>query len=158
MEVWSPVDSGFGFGLLEAGGGSVEARAFPGAATAAEELMPGLRPAITAWQSVYVIESADGHYKVGISRDPVARCRELQRSTPLPLEFVGATLVAPSGVSARAMERRAHEILSHYRVSGEWFSAPLDFVHGALRVAYAELRRPDVVDRWRRIYGREYAS
>jgi hypothetical protein len=63
---------------------------------------------------VYFIKSND-FVKIGIAGNPVARLGDLQVGSPVALELLG---VIPGN---RSIEQSIHQMLSHYRVRGEWF-------------------------------------
>lgn len=62
----------------------------------------------------YFIE-CDGRIKIGFSRNPDARVRELSTGAPAKLNFLGRVNGAIS------LETALHRHLRNYRVSGEWF-------------------------------------
>ena len=69
---------------------------------------------------VYAIREKDtGHIKIGISKDPQARLRQMQTGNSSDLE-----LVAYKKAENRfADEKAAHAAFDRYRIRGEWFSA-----------------------------------
>lgn len=75
--------------------------------------------------AVYFIRSPETqHYKVGCSRDPEQRLRDLQRYVPVEL-VMAAVLPVPSTSQRREMlgvERRFHERYLPFHHRGEWFS------------------------------------
>lgn len=74
---------------------------------------------------VYAIKERDtGHLKLGISRDPRQRLKQLQTGNSSELELVA---VRPA-LNRFADERALHADAEAYRLRGEWFSA------GALEV------------------------
>ena len=69
---------------------------------------------------VYVAQNeATGNFKIGISKDPVARIKQLQVGNESPLSLV-AVLNAPDRFQA---ERAIHKQCAAYHIRGEWFSA-----------------------------------
>lgn len=88
------------------------------------------------WDSVYVIEGAPGHVKIGFSRDPVSRLASLQTASPFPLRL------AFNMPSARAfdIEQEAHAILAAHRGEGEWFLADKEMAIAAIFGAASRLR------------------
>ena len=117
-------------------------------------MSPPRGPVTTFGQNVYVLSVPSGYFKVGIAKDPEARRRDLQCGNPEPIRLEGYTdypwLLGDDGVDPRQMERRVHALLAEYRVSGEWFKAPFERLYWAWKLAWMELRHPDVVERWRR--------
>jgi hypothetical protein len=65
--------------------------------------------------TIYAIKSGDA-VKIGISWEPSKRFKELQTSTPHPLELLGTA----QGVSPK-LERLIHLRLQAHRLKGEWF-------------------------------------
>ena len=116
-------------------------------------------PVTTFGQSVYVLSVPSGYFKIGIAKDPEGRRRDLQCGNPEPITLVGASqypwLSDDGGVDPRLMERRLHELLMEYRASGEWFKAPEERLYRAWKLAWMELRHPNVVERWRRMKGKK---
>ena len=70
----------------------------------------------TDCDSVYLIEGAPGHIKIGISRDPISRLATLQTASPFPLRLA-FSVATPSALN---VEREAHAILAAHRAEGEW--------------------------------------
>ena len=81
---------------------------------------------------VYVISAGPMDHKIGLSRNPYGRMRELQgmNANPLTLIFSASTR------HAYRVEREAHDQLAHRRKMGEWFavteSVALDALQRAL--------------------------
>ena len=69
------------------------------------------------WDSVYVIEGAPGHIKVGFSNDPIARLANLQTASPFPLRLA-FRIASPRAFD---IEQEAHAILMAHQMEGEWF-------------------------------------
>lgn len=66
---------------------------------------------------LYVIHAAGStRFKIGISRDPKHRLRNLQVGSPVPLAIISTTKVA-----SVEDERHAHRVLAQWRGQGEWF-------------------------------------
>jgi len=87
---------------------------------------------------VYVIQAEKGPVKVGVATDPMARLAVLKTGSPFPLSIVH--VLETRAVSAFAVEKAAHRILSAFHVHGEWFSACASDAVAAIKAAYAELR------------------
>jgi len=58
--------------------------------------------------------------KIGSSRDPQHRLRQLQTGCPFRLKLLG-TIRCTSDAHAKTVERRAHNIFYKQRRRGEWF-------------------------------------
>lgn len=65
---------------------------------------------------VYVLKAGD-RYKVGRSRNPERRLKQIQACSPVPVELVAAVL----DENAAALEARMHAIFEPHRAHGEWF-------------------------------------
>lgn len=59
--------------------------------------------------------------KVGVSRDPLARVRELQTGNPYELMFSFAFRL-PSREDALKLEAAFHKAMAHKAMEGEWFA------------------------------------
>ena len=90
---------------------------------------------------VYVIMDNHGRYKLGCSTDPISRLANLQTAHADNLEI--AYCVAAQRDYER-VEKTAHDILSAYRLNGEWFNCPLDSVIAAVSVAASRVGSPFV--------------
>lgn len=77
---------------------------------------------------LYVAE-AGSYLKVGWTKDPERRLRDIQTNCPLPMHFL-VVVRAASEHEARRWEVECHDALDPWRVRGEWFRLP----------PYAELR------------------
>lgn len=89
---------------------------------------------------VYVISSASGVVKIGISGDPLSRLAQLQTASAAPLELVYAAAVE-SG-DGYPIEQAAHDLLDRHRQSGEWFNVSPDMAVAAIAGAAHRLRQP----------------
>lgn len=75
---------------------------------------------------IYVMKSSLGYVKIGItSKDTKRRVREIQTGHPGELEIVKTWELGNIELERQA-ERRLHKQLAKYKVSGEWFSLPLE--------------------------------
>ena len=74
---------------------------------------------IEAETFVYVMEW-EGKAKIGISRDPSKRLRQLQMANPGKITLVGSRGFS-SKLSATAIERAIHRKFDARRLLGEWF-------------------------------------
>ena len=68
---------------------------------------------------VFVMTDASGFFRIGASRNPKKRARELRKDNPT-IKLV-ATRREAHGTAYRRRDRY-HELLSHRRITGEWFS------------------------------------
>jgi hypothetical protein len=100
-------------------------------------------PYVTTGKCVYIFSVPNGHFKVGIARDPEQRRADLQVGCPELITFVGATLIGEYGHDPAAVERRVHELLALYKTSGEWFLVSERTLMDAWALA---LRRPADLD------------
>jgi len=72
---------------------------------------------VTDSEFVYCIrDDADEVVKLGYSKDPTRRVKQLQTGSPRPLRFICAI---PGG---RDLEASLHQQLASQRISGEWFA------------------------------------
>jgi hypothetical protein len=88
---------------------------------------------------VYVIEGENGHHKIGVSRDPIARLAQLQTGSHVPLKFSYIGVTPGTGYD---IEGRAHELLETHRKQGEWFLVPASIAIGATLEAASRLGDP----------------
>ena len=74
---------------------------------------------------VYVArEKHSKRIKIGVSKDPAARFKALGVRNPEELVLVAVYKPSGDGLSA---ERRAHRLLSAFRIRGEWFRPDADY-------------------------------
>lgn len=88
-------------------------------------------------KSVYIITSSDGSTKVGLTRNLQSRLRELQLNR-LP-DILTVVRLFSIGEKARLVEKRAHGILSEFRISEEWFSCDEEVAANAIRKVCSEV-------------------
>jgi hypothetical protein len=74
------------------------------------------KPAIP--EKIYLIETPDHQYKIGVSIHPKSRLRSLQTSHPQKLRLIH-TFPAEPGKEA---EDKLHRFFHHERLEGEWFA------------------------------------
>lgn len=98
------------------------------------DVEPGGRPYL------YVLGSLGGTQKIGISRWPEKRCRDLETASGRRLEIW--LLIGGRRSHAQRLEALAHAILSEHRREGEWFAVPPDVAITAVVEALASLREP----------------
>ena len=79
-------------------------------------------------QKIYVIGPEAGPFKVGISNSPQKRLVALQTGNParLSLHF------EMDSEDAARLEAKFHSAFDHARLSGEWFTLPLDAIRESL--------------------------
>ena len=92
-------------------------------------------------RAIYVVRSEPEPTKVGISSNPSARLYQLCAASTVPLSM---DFAAEVGGDPRALERRAHAILSDRRVPGrrenaEWFQVGAQEAVAAVLQAAEEL-------------------
>jgi hypothetical protein len=64
--------------------------------------------------------------KIGVSKHPEKRLKDLQTSNPYRLKLIGKHM-AQNERAAYAIEKKTHKAFKKYRRSGEWFfNAPVD--------------------------------
>ena len=87
-------------------------------------------------RSIYVVKSDPGPVKIGIAGKALRRISHLKTSSayPLAVAYIGE---AETGIEA--LEKRTHEILSDFRMAGEWFSASSEVAVAAVLQAAKEL-------------------
>lgn len=77
--------------------------------------------------------------KIGWSRNPVARLRQLQTGNATPLKFIGCV------AANRQIEPALHRLFSTASVSGEWFTDP----EGSIRAWLNEMTFGQPIERCR---------
>lgn len=88
---------------------------------------------------IYIIGSDHPPYKVGISKDPERRLRNLQTGHPQKLRI--HCLRETNGERTKLLEGAIHHHLRMHRTNGEWFD--LDYETILLEVEYAIMRYAD---------------
>lgn len=73
---------------------------------------------------VYVAKSDTGHYKIGRSRTPVDRIKHFDTIMPVEVSIIA---IIPCE-DHREAEIKLHQMYSQYRVKGEWFSIPDNYI------------------------------
>lgn len=111
-------------------------------------------PIQTKGQAIYVLSIPSGYFKVGRSKNPIARMALFQCGCPEKISLYGATPYGTWGVCPVEFERRIHDLLDAYRITGEWFLVPEDTLASAIKVAWTSIVYPDTISRWERM--REY--
>ncbi len=72
---------------------------------------------------VYLLQSKDGHYKIGRAIDPKNRAKTFGVQLPFEVEFI-CTIKTDD---YEALELELHEMFKDFRIKGEWFNlAPED--------------------------------
>ena len=73
---------------------------------------------------VYVArERESGRYKIGISKDPIARVVQLNIGNPEELDLVHYYKATESGYQSETL---AHALYAEYRIRSEWFESGID--------------------------------
>jgi len=85
---------------------------------------------------IYIIGSDKPPYKVGISKNPQRRLRDLQTGHPYPLAI--HSIVETPTSNNKLLESIIHRNLKHLRTSGEWFDIPLEVLK--LEVEFVMIR------------------
>lgn len=85
---------------------------------------------------IYVIGSNNPPYKVGISKDPNRRLKNLQTGHPYPLEI--HLLKETDVAKTKLLETVIHRHLKLYKTNGEWFNLSLEDIK--LEVEFAIIR------------------
>lgn len=100
---------------------------------------------------IYVIGSDNPPYKVGISKNPERRLKNLQTGHPQKLRI--HTLKETDSTKTKLLESAIHYHLRLHRTHGEWFN--MDLKNILLEVEYALMRYEDdsllrirVRDKW----------
>lgn len=71
-----------------------------------------------------MVTSAGGdvrYFKIGVTANLTSRMQAIQTGCPTPITAV-MSVILPSRFMAESAERELHDLLSEYRVSGEWFA------------------------------------
>lgn len=77
------------------------------------------------------------HVKIGYSRHPLDRMKELQVGSPIKLKMLG-TAKCKSLADAKQAEKLAHRMFKYHRHHGEWFRMPdkqMDQLRNFLRMS-----------------------
>lgn len=91
---------------------------------------------------VYIMRCG-GYYKIGVSKDPERRARELDKR-PYKVELV---FVSSATEYAYKVESCIHEWLEEDKVGGEWFRFPHDFVEAIIAEIMYEIKNErDIFD------------
>lgn len=88
---------------------------------------------------IYVIGSDSPPYKVGISKDPQRRLKDLQTGFPQKLKI--HMMKETESTKTRLLETVIHHHLKHHKTHGEWFDMSLKDI--LLEVEYALIRYED---------------
>ena len=88
-------------------------------------------PHIIDHKSVYIMEDTNGYFKLGVSKNPDGRLKQLScGNTDIKLIHQTALLE-----SAHKIETYAHNSLTNYCVQGEWFNCPLELIKSKIQEA-----------------------
>lgn len=93
---------------------------------------------------IYVIAASEqGPVKVGISKDPHRRLRQLQTGQAEPLRLFHTEAIEEK--QALLMEKAVHADNRHKKLKGEWFAMSVE--DAILEVRHAMIRHADEVER-----------
>lgn len=88
---------------------------------------------------LYVLQGEHGLTKIGVSKNPNARLRQLRTASAFPIDFAFVAATPGTGFD---IERKAHATLAAHRLHGEWFDVPAKTAVAAVRGAADGLRKP----------------
>jgi hypothetical protein len=88
---------------------------------------------------LYVLQGEHGLTKIGVSKNPNARLRQLRTASAFPIDFAYVAATPGTGFD---IERKAHATLAAHRLHGEWFDVPAKTAVAAVRDAAYRLRKP----------------
>lgn len=88
---------------------------------------------------LYAIGNQQGLVKVGVTTNPRQRLATLQTAYPFPLQLLGLWATPGDGYD---IEERAHSLLDHYRMRGEWFRVGTTTALASIEHAASTLSRP----------------
>jgi len=71
---------------------------------------------------IYIIESKENIVKIGISKDPGRRLKQLQTGSSDKLKLIYKIEVDDK--RAKYLEKKIHHINNFDRINGEWFNIP----------------------------------
>lgn len=82
---------------------------------------------------IYAIQSEAGPIKIGVSKSPSGRAKQIARQQPYGVRLIHSR--SPGGQDAFAVEAAAHTLLEAKRHRGEWFDATLEEAIDAIEMA-----------------------
>lgn len=88
---------------------------------------------------LYAIGKEEGPIKLGISRNPEARVRELQCGCPFKLELLLVTPLS-SRESAAKEEVNVHDLFAGHHLHGEWFDIDVELAGAGIDAVIASSR------------------
>ena len=88
---------------------------------------------------IYIIGSDKPPYKIGISKNPELRLKNIQTGHPHRLQIL--ELRETDSKRTKLLESVIHKHLDQYRMKGEWFNIPLN--EAILHVDFALIRYED---------------
>jgi CO dehydrogenase/acetyl-CoA synthase gamma subunit (corrinoid Fe-S protein) len=91
-------------------------------------LLKRQREILESTKDIYIIQDED-KYKVGIAKDMHRRMYAYKTHSPRKIDVVNVYENIPY---AKYVEHEIHEILSEYRVHGEWFACSYDTIMSAV--------------------------
>jgi DNA-binding XRE family transcriptional regulator len=96
-----------------------------------------------AASNVYVLKSDHGLVKVGISKNPEKRAKDLRSHSGLVIDLAYARELENAG----SVERAAHIILDAKRRNGEWFDVTVEEAISAIDLAVEGLPRSELFEK-----------
>jgi hypothetical protein len=75
---------------------------------------------------VYLIKNSEGYYKIGFSKDPHKRIKQLQTANPYKLKLIHC--IKCINRKPRDVEKRLHKMFNLSNIKREWFSFSEDYV------------------------------
>jgi hypothetical protein len=88
---------------------------------------------------LYVLQGQHGLSKIGVSKNPNARLRQLRTASAFPINFAFVAATPGTGFD---IERKAHAALAAHRRHGEWFDVSANTAVAAVHGAAHRLRQP----------------
>ncbi len=73
-------------------------------------------------KSIYLLQSDNGHYKIGVSKNPMKRLKQLQTGNSDKIRLISFYETENAFLLERSLKNR----YNIYRVNGEWFNLPLE--------------------------------
>lgn len=89
---------------------------------------------------VYIAADQRGRHKIGVTNNPLSRCRQLSRD--LGGERVEMVHIEAHSRLSRELERLAHEALASHHDGGEWFVVERSAALAALELARLQAGAP----------------
>lgn len=95
-------------------------------------------------QKLYLMENDFGLIKIGISKDPTRRCRELQNASGTEVKILNEFKVPAMCGSSYELEQSLHKQFKNLRKKGEWFEKSclkdlLECIKNSLDITHVEV-------------------